>query len=261
MNLTYKIRLLILLSLGVLIMSCNSPSSTDIIKSFEDTTEAIYGPYRLYKLPIDKGVAVINPVQVSLGPGGRIFGANQSGEIYTLHDSNGDGIEDEAKLYADINEFGLHSPVGFAHKGDTVFIGTRTEVRAYLDLDQDAQADTSWTFFSGYPVSEHPYEWTSALNFGPDGWLYLVLTTDSFNSGASPDPKRLRGSMLRVSPFQKPSQIAWEYQRQAALRSCSSPLFSSFSPYSHFPDSIFPRDHSMPQTILRQFLQTNHIPD
>lgn len=207
MNLTYKIRLLILLSLGVLIMSCNSPSSTDIIKSFEDTTEAIYGPYRLYKLPIDKGVAVINPVQVSLGPGGRIFGANQSGEIYTLHDSNGDGIEDEAKLYADINEFGLHSPVGFAHKGDTVFIGTRTEVRAYLNLDQDAQADTSWTFFSGYPVSEHPYEWTSALNFGPDGWLYLVLTTDSFNSGASPDPKGLRGSMLRVSPSGKDYEV------------------------------------------------------
>lgn len=186
--------------------SCNH-SKTENYQAFEDTTATIYGPYRLIRLPIDKGVKVINPVQISLGPNGVLYAANQSGEIYTLQDSNGDGIEDEARLFADINDHGLHSPVGFTSKGDTIYIGTRTEVRAYLDLDSDFKADTSWTFFSGYPVSEHPYEWTSALNFGPDGWLYLVLTTDSFNSGASPDPNGLRGAMLKISPSGKEFEV------------------------------------------------------
>lgn len=191
--------LFLLFTIAVHSFSCQSPV-TDPYAAFEDTTAAVYGSYRVIKLPIEKGVTVINPVQVSLGPGGQIFAANQSGEIYTLHDSNGDGVEDEAKLYADLNPLGLHSPVGFTYKGDTVYIGTRTEIRAFRDRDGDFQADTSWTFFNQIPVSDHPYEWTSALNVGPDGWIYGVLTTDSWNPGASPDPKRMRGSILKISP-------------------------------------------------------------
>lgn len=76
----------------------------------------VYGPYRVIKLPIENGVKVLNPIQVSLGPGGAIFAANQSGEIYTLQDSDGDGVEDEALLYFDLNELGLRSPSGFAHR-------------------------------------------------------------------------------------------------------------------------------------------------
>lgn len=183
----------------VMAVGCSSPKPEAYL-AYEDTTASVYGPYWVIKLPIDKGVKVLNPVQISQGPGGKIFAANQSGELYTLQDSDGDGLEDEALLFADLNELGLVSPAGFAHKGDTVFVGTRSEIRAFRDIDQDGKADTSWTFFNKIPVSEHPYEWTSSLNFGPDGWLYFVLTTDSFNPGASPDPEGLRGSILKVSP-------------------------------------------------------------
>jgi putative heme-binding domain-containing protein len=87
-----------------------------------------------------------------------------------------------------------------------VFIGTSQEIRAYLDNNKDGKADTSWTFFNDIPYSEHPYEWTSALNFGPDGWLYFALTTDSWNAGASPDPKSYRGAILRISPDGKQAE-------------------------------------------------------
>lgn len=187
------------LLLIILASSCQSPF-TPAYLTFEDTTAAVYGPYRVIKLPIDKGVTIVNPVQISLGPGGFLFAANQSGEIYTLRDTDQDGLEDSALLFADLNELGLHSPVGFSHIGETVFIGTRTEIRAFQDVDQDGKADTSWTFFDKMPVSDHPYEWTSALSVGPDGWIYFVLTTDSWNPGASPDPQGLRGSILKISP-------------------------------------------------------------
>jgi putative heme-binding domain-containing protein len=109
-------------------------------------------------------------------------------------------------LYCDINEFGLKSPAGFTHKGDTIYIGTRQEVRAYLDTNKDGRADTSWTFFNQIPQSEHPYEWTSGLTFGPDGWLYLALTTDSWNAAPSLDPNGYRGSIIRISPDGKKSE-------------------------------------------------------
>lgn len=181
-----------------LIVGCSSPSPT--YSEYEDTTATVYGPYRMIKLPIQKGVTILNPIQVALSPGGTLYGANQSGEIYTLIDSDGDGIEDEAKLFADLNEVGLRSPAGLEFRGDTVYVGTSSEIRIFLDRDQDSKSDTSWTFFDKIPVSEHPYEWSSALRFGPDGWLYFVLTTDSWNPGASPDPMGLRGSIVKVSP-------------------------------------------------------------
>ena len=182
----------------ILTFGCASPPAN--YSEYEDTSATVYGPYRVIKLPIDKGVPIVNPIQISLGPNGVLFAANQSGEIYSLRDSDGDGLEDEASLFADLNEIGLHSPAGFTHKGDTIFIGTRSEIRAFLDSDQDGKADTSWTFFNKFPISDHPYEWTSALSVGPDGWIYFVLTTDSWNPGASPDPLGLRGSIVKVSP-------------------------------------------------------------
>lgn len=199
----------LLLSLGLILVlsgACSNPKSEAFL-SFEDTTATVYGPYRVIKLPIEKGVPILNPIQLSLSPSGVLFAANQSGELYTLRDSDGDGIEDEALLYADLNELGLHSPAGFAHREDTLFVGTRSEISAFLDSNQDGKADTSWTFFNKIPVSEHPYEWTSSLNFGPDGWLYFVLTTDSWNPGASPDPEGLRGSVLKVSPDGKQYEV------------------------------------------------------
>lgn len=169
-------------------------------KKYVDTSVVVYGPYRVIKLPVTKGVRILNPIQLATGPQGKLFGANQSGEIYTLIDSDGDGLEDEAKLFCNVTTYGLRSPAGFAHKGDTIYIGTSQEIRAFLDSNNDGKADTSWIFFNDIPFSQHPYEWTCGMNFGPDGWLYFALSTDSWNAGPSPDPRGYRGSILRISP-------------------------------------------------------------
>jgi putative heme-binding domain-containing protein len=169
-------------------------------KVSQESGHLVYGPYRVIQLPMIHGVTIVNPVCIASGPRNQIFAANQSGEIYILQDSDGDGLEDKAAMYANVADYGLHSPTGFAHRGDTVYIGTREEIRIFVDSDGDNEADTSWTFFDDFPHSSHPYEWTTGLCFGPDGWLYFNLTTDSWNSGASPDPERQRGAILRISP-------------------------------------------------------------
>ncbi len=165
-----------------------------------DPNVHVYGPYRVIRLPITKGVPMGNPIQIARGPGDAIFASNQTGEVYRLIDTDGDGLEDTAALYCNVTDDGLRSPAGFTSKGDTVFIGTAQQIRAYRDTNNDGSADTSWTFFDRIPESAHPYEWTSGLCFGPDGWLHIALTTDSWNAAPSPDPLRYRGSILRISP-------------------------------------------------------------
>ncbi|MGC1244553.1 MAG: c-type cytochrome [Chryseosolibacter sp.] len=193
--------------LAALIFSgCTPREKTASLNDHRDTTVKVHGPYRAVKLPVTKGVKMGNPIQLSLGPGGLLFAANQTGEIYTLRDSDGDGLEDSAALFCNVRDYGLRSPAGFAHKGDTVFIGTAQQIRAFLDVNKDGKADSSWTFFDHIPQSEHPYEWTSGLSFGPDGWLYCAITTDSWNAAPAADPNGFRGAIIRISPDGKRSQ-------------------------------------------------------
>jgi putative heme-binding domain-containing protein len=183
-----------------------SQEKTSSMARYQDTTVRVYGPYVAVKLPITKGVKMGNPIQLALGPRDLLFASNQTGEIYTLHDHDGDGLEDSTVLYCNVKDLGLRSPVGFTHRGDTVYVGTAQQVRIFIDRNHDNKADTSWTFYDQIPQSEHPYEWISGLSFGPDRWLYCAITTDSWNAGPAPDPKQLRGAIIRISPDGKTSE-------------------------------------------------------
>jgi putative heme-binding domain-containing protein len=184
----------------------NQTGNEMIPLTLQDTSAVMYAPFIPIKLPISKGVKLGNPIQISLGPGNLIYASNQSGEIYTLWDSDHDGYEDSTALYVNVQDYGLRSPVGFASKGDTVYIGTAQQVRAFLDQDGDFVADTSWVFFDQIPESNHPYEWTSGMRFDKAGFLYLTLASDSWNASPSPDPNKYRGAILKVSPDGKSAE-------------------------------------------------------
>ena len=185
-------------------LSCVQKQNTSIAKAdiikYQDTTIKVYEPYAVLKLPIQKGTVVWNPGVLEPGPGRRIFVANMTGEIYSLLDTDGDGIEDSAKEFCDIKKDGFRTPTGMVFKGWDLYVGLPQQVRVYRDLDRDFVADTSFVHFDQIPFSDHPYEYTSGLRFDAQGWLYISLTTDSWNAGASPDPNKYRGAILKISP-------------------------------------------------------------
>lgn len=191
-----------------LIAGCTSGASTpempaldrETIERHRDTTVTAYGHFAVVKLPIRHGVEIWNPIQVVRGHDDFLYAANSTGEIYSLRDTDGDGLEDTALLFADVKDDNLRSPASLVFKGADLYVGTAQEIRVYTDTNGDGRADQSRTFFSGIPHSEHPYEWTSGLTFGQDGDLYFILTSDAWNAGASPDPHKWRGAILRVSP-------------------------------------------------------------
>ncbi len=170
------------------------------IENHMDRDLTVYGKYAAVKLPITRGVKLWNPTLVETAPDGTIYAANYTGEIYTLQDSDGDGLEDTAQFFADVKNDKLRYPTGIAFKGKDVYIATTQEIRVYTDTNGDGVADESRTFFDDFPWTLHYYDWTFALTFGPDGHLYFILCTDYLNSNAAPDPHGYRGSILKLSP-------------------------------------------------------------
>lgn len=203
MKASYTLKLCVL-SLLSFFIACQKESvertiSKETIEKHLAQNITVFGSYAVVKLPVKTGVKVWNPVQVVRGPDDVIYAANHTGEIYSLTDTDGDNLEDHATLYCDVREQGLRSPASIAFNGPDLYVGTAQEVRIYTDNDGDRKADVNRSFLKDIPHSEHPYEWCSGLTFASDGTLYLVLTTDSWNAGASPDPDKWRGSILRIS--------------------------------------------------------------
>jgi len=193
---------------GIFAISCvnNASHSKDdvkwkeVIKKHIDTTVKVYGHYAAVKLPIHSGVNLWNPTAIALGPKGVMYAANYTGEIYSLHDTDGDGLEDSAKLYCNVKQDGLRYPTSIVFKGNKLYVGTTQEIRAYEDTNADEVADKSYTFFKDFPHTLHYFDWTFGLTFGPDGHLFAILCTDALNDHPAPDPHGLRGAILKIAP-------------------------------------------------------------
>ncbi len=170
------------------------------INTHIDTTVKVYGHYAAVKLPIKTGVDLWNPTVVTKGPNDVMYVANYTGEIFSLHDTDGDGLEDHAKLYCDVKNDSLRYPTSMIFKGNKLLVGTTQEIRMYEDTNSDEVADKSETFFKGFPYTMHLFDWTFGLELGPEGSLYIILCTDSWNDNPAPDPEGLRGSILKIAP-------------------------------------------------------------
>jgi hypothetical protein len=162
MNINFFLPFCLLVGISSFSSSCKQDPK-GLPDVYEEKAFPVYGPFRVYKLPIEKGVKVVNPVQVSLGPKGMTFAANQSGKIYTLHDSNGDGLEDKAVLYPylsviTVREFLAH----FSKSGYFIVF----EQRPLIDLENRI---TDW-------VVSHIVEKAIGRGFNLIGLAEIVLT-------------------------------------------------------------------------------------
>ena len=183
------------------------PEKSIIIKNTDESIP-VFGKYAMVKLPIKTGVKLWNPTAVVRDDKDIMWVANYTGEIYSLHDTDGDGLEDHAELFCDVKQVKLRYPTCMAwHKGE-LYVGTTQEIRAYKDTNNDLKADSSRVFFKDFPWTLHPFDWTFALEFGLDDHAYVIFCTDYLNRRKADDPKKYRGAIVRISPNGKPEIFA-----------------------------------------------------
>ncbi|HKX61155.1 MAG TPA: c-type cytochrome [Verrucomicrobiae bacterium] len=164
-----------------------------------DQSVEMYGNYAPVRLPIHNGVPIWNPTAVRIGPKGEVFVANYVGQIYRIIDSDGDGLEDSAVLFADGAKDGLRYPTTMAFKGNDLYVGYAQQIRVYEDPDGNGVPNRSRAFVE-FPCGDHTQYWTFGLCVAPDGSFYVNLSTDSYIPNPVVDPDRWRGSLLRISP-------------------------------------------------------------
>ncbi|MCM8535202.1 MAG: ThuA domain-containing protein [Lentisphaeraceae bacterium] len=181
--------------------------SKETIAKYTDESIPVYGKYSMVKLPIKTGVKLWNPTAITRDKNDVMWAANYTGEVYSLHDTDGDGLEDHAQLFCDVKQDKLRYPTCLAWKNGELYVGTTQEIRAYKDSDGDLKADSSRIFFNDFPWTLHWWDWTFAIEFGPDDHAYVIFCTDYLNRERAPDPKKYRGAIVKISPDGKHSEI------------------------------------------------------
>lgn len=191
--------------------------SRQTIERHIDPAVQVNGSYAAVRLPITSGPPLWNPSRITITPQGLVFVANYTGEILTLHDTDGDGLEDSSRLFADVALMGkpegsprqapgvvptgpaLRYPTAMTYKDGWLYVGTTQAIHRFR-VGADGKAAATELFASGWPHTMHAFDWTFGMRFGKDGWLYAILCTDYLNPEAAPDPDGLRGSIIRISP-------------------------------------------------------------
>jgi putative heme-binding domain-containing protein len=85
-------------------------------------------------------------------PDGRLTALGYDGRIHILSDSDGDGLEDEDRLFWDKPT--LSVPVGMAWSKEGVYVSSHGKVSLLRDTDGDGKADVEELVASGWPPTD-----------------------------------------------------------------------------------------------------------
>src|SRR5690606_1772101 len=116
--------------------------SSAVLARHTEAGVRVFGRYRIVKLPIHSVVTIWNPAQEVSWSNSLVYVANLAGRSDSLRDTEGDGMEDDARLYPHVRADGMRSPAGLGFRGDDLFVGTVQEIRVYSGRDGNGQADT-----------------------------------------------------------------------------------------------------------------------
>ncbi len=143
---------------------------------------------------------------------GKLVTLGYNGDVHLLSDSDGDGLEDEAKLFWK-NEGSLRGPIGMLltpkdyPQGDGIFTPSKGKLSLIVDKDGDEVADEEIVVAKGWNEIPQNVDATG-LAMDDEGYLYFGLGTANYANAyliddqgtAQYDIHSDRGTVQRVSP-------------------------------------------------------------
>ncbi len=116
-------------------------------------------------------------------PDGRLTALGYDGRIHILRDTDGDGLEDEDRLFWDKPT--LSVPVGMAWSKEGLYVSSHGKVSLFRDTDGDGKADVEEIVASGWPptdVASGGVDATAATLDSSGNVYFGLLTADYSNA-------------------------------------------------------------------------------
>ncbi len=151
---------------------------------------------------------------------GALVALAYDGNVYVLRDTDGDGVEDDARVYWK-NEGQLRAPIGMAltppgyERGRGVFVACRGKIVLLLDKDQDDVAEEEVIVATGWPELFVQVDALGVAVDPRDHAIYFGIGTENFTNGHLVDENGVakytldneHGTILRVAPDFKSREI------------------------------------------------------
>ena len=171
------------------------------------------------KLPVD----LTNINNLRYRADGKLVALAYDGNVCLLSDTNGDGLEDQAKLWWDNNasKSKIEQPIGmqltppnYPH-GNGVFVANKGKLSLLIDTNNDDKLDTEKVVATGWPLSFHGVDALGVAIDPTDQAVYFGVGTTNFadpmlfdkQGVAHYDITSERGTVMRVAPDLKSRKI------------------------------------------------------
>lgn len=168
------------------------------------------------ELPLD----LTNINNLAYRPDGSLMALAYNGTIWTLRDTNGDGLEDQATLYWD-SHGSMRSPIGLEltppgyARGDGVFVVSKLKCALIIDTDKDGVGDREIVVADGWKDKNHNVDALGvafdkrdgSLYFGRGTWNYVEPLQKDSEGKAHYSLTDESGTILQVSPDFKTREI------------------------------------------------------
>lgn len=157
-------------------------------------------------------VKLSNINNLRFAPDGSLTALGYDGRIWSLKDTDGDGLEDSARAFWD--KQALSVPLGMAWSTHGLFVSSKGKVSLLKDTNGDGAADVEETIASGWPgtdVGSGGVDAT-AVTLDAEGNVYFGLMVADYSNAYR----------LRKRKELKPDEIAW-LKQNGRWRETSTP--------------------------------------
>ena len=173
--------------------------------------------FAVKELPLD----LTNINNIRYRHDGKLVALAYDGNIYLLTDTDGDGLEDKARLIFDNSQGSLRGPIGMAltpseySHGAGIFVAAKGKVSLLTDNDGDNVLDKEQVVATGWKELPHGVD-TLGVAIAKDGSVFFGLGCADYTNGYLLDTEgkshfdlaSQRGTIQRIAPDLK-SRETW----------------------------------------------------
>ncbi|HEV8607414.1 MAG TPA: c-type cytochrome [Tepidisphaeraceae bacterium] len=160
-------------------------------------------------------VQITNLNNLEYAPDGRLFAVGYDGRVHVLTDTDGDGLEETAKVYWGGKPGEIRAPVGICIRPEGIYIASKGRISLVKDTNHDGVADECEMVVGGWKELFVAVD-SLGVAVDKDGSLYYGRGCFDFTNPMQIDKKtgvagwnrqQETGTIMKVSPDRKTREI------------------------------------------------------